>query len=138
MRFFDLPEKARFLIVGGVNTLFSLLLFSALVWAASDYLHYQVILVITHVVCVTTSFVGMKWLVFRARGRVVYEYLRLHLVYLVVLAVNALCLYVFVEFLSIPVIPSQFIATAVIVIVSYVGSKYFAFGLGPRASGPRE
>lgn len=99
------------------------------VWAGSDYLHYQVILIITHTVCVTTSFVGMKWLVFRAHGTVVYEYLRMHLVYLLVLAVNALCLYVFVELFSIRVIFSQILATIVIVIVSYVGSKYLAFGI---------
>ena len=71
----------------------------------------------------------MKWLVFRARGLVVYEYLKMHFVYLLVLGVNALCLYVFVELLSIQIIVSQVIATIVIVIVSYVGSKYIAFGI---------
>jgi putative flippase GtrA len=126
-RFFELPEKARFLIVGGLNTLFSLSLFSVLLWIGNDYFHYQVILVITHIICVTTSYIGLKWLVFRTRGTVVYEYLKTHLVYLFVLGANAVCLYVFVELFTMQVILSQALATVVIVIVSYVGSKYIAF-----------
>jgi putative flippase GtrA len=126
-RFFALPEKARFLMVGGLNTLFSLFLFAVLFWIGSDYFHYQVILIITHIISVTTSFMGLKWLVFRSHGTVVYEYLKTHLVYLFVLGANVVCLYIFVELLAVQVILSQVLATVVIVIVSYVGSKYIAF-----------
>jgi putative flippase GtrA len=126
-RFFELPEKARFLLVGGLNTLFSLLLFSVLFWIGHDKFHYQVILIITHVICVTTSFIGLKWLVFRSHGPIVYEYLKTHLIYLFVLGANAVFLYVLVELLGVQVILSQVVVTIAIVSVSYVGNKYIAF-----------
>jgi len=126
-RFFALPEKIRFLIAGGWNTLVGYLLFMAIYALIGDAVHYLVVLVIAHLLAVMNAIVTLKYLVFRSAAAFWPEYVRGNVSYAGVLAINAGLLWVMVDFAHWPVLMAQAIAVVVVTIGSYFAHKYFTF-----------
>ena len=130
---FKIPEKLRFLLVGGWNTLFSLVLF-ALIFATSE--NYKLSLVIAHFTSVLQSFLTFRFFVFRANlnkdANILMEYLKINLVYLIYFGLNYALLVLFVETFKINPIIAQVLITCILVVYAYIANKYFTFKNGKR------
>lgn len=120
-------ERVRFLLVGGVNTAFAYALFSALVFALADAIHYTVLLVVTHVVTVLTSYVLHRAWVFHICGRFLRDLPRYWAVQLGVLGVNLVLLPLLVEVVVLHVLVAQALVVAVVAVVSWCGHRYLSF-----------
>ena len=125
--FFSLPEKIRFILVGCFNTFFGFAVFALLYLLADAYIHYLIILVLSNFISVAVAFLMLKFFVFQTQGNYLNEFMRCYVTYLIMLILNALLLYLMVDTLAQGVVLSQFIITALIVVLSYLGHKYFSF-----------
>lgn len=120
-------QRVAFLLVGGVNTVVGFgwfVLFHRLVGPAVGYMGT---LACAHVAAVLCAFVLHRRFVFRVHGHVLLDLARFELVNLGMLAANAALLPAFVELGHFPVLPAQAAATAVTVVLSFVGHRFFSF-----------
>ena len=74
-RWFGLPQKIRFLLVGGFNTFLAYLLF--VLFVAILQIPYRLSLIIQYVLTVNISIFSMRYYVFRSGGNLKDEYFRL-------------------------------------------------------------
>lgn len=126
-------ERIRFLVVGGINTVFGYAVFALLYVTAGHVIGYLGSLYLSYVVGVSLAFVLHRRVTFRAHetgGSPVLDFLRFASVYVVALAVNTVGLPLLVEFGHLPALIAQAIMVAVTTVVSYVGHKYFSFRRG--------
>ena len=123
-------EKVRFAIVGVLNTGVGYLLFVVVQLAFGHFLHEVFVLLCAHVLASAFAFVMHKRFVFKAHGQILIDYLRFQVVYLVPLAINMMVLPISVRVFDINIYLAQAIFTALTVIFSFVGHKYFSFRRG--------
>ncbi len=137
-------DKLLFLVVGGVNTVFSFLLFAAFLWLGdrivpgirTNWLAVDAVLVVTWVFSVLFSFATFKLFVFRTRGTDwVREWLRAYVVYAPSLAMNLGVLSALVGLLHVPPLVGQAIWAVFMAVYSYFGHKWFTFG-APKEDEP--
>ena len=132
---FKIPEKIRFLLVGGWNTLFALSLFSFLTLMIKNY---KLALIVSHFISVFHTFVNLRFFVFRANlkeGKNFWkEYGKVNMVYSIYFILNFLLLWFFVDFLRLNPIPSQIIITCLLLVFSYFSNKHFTFKNGKKKS----
>ena len=130
---FKFPEKIRFLLVGGWNTVFAVTLFSLIL---ELFQNYKIALVISHIISVFHTFINLRFFVFRANLKhdknFWKEYFKVNIVYLFYFIFNFAFLWFFVEFLNIKPIISQIIITCILLIFSYLCNKHFTFKNGKR------
>ena len=119
-------ERIAFLLVGGANTGFSTGLFIVLALAFPGTPSY-VLLTVSWTVSLLSVFMVYRKLVFRVRGHFWLDLGRFALVNLTSLGLNILLLSIFADLLGWPRIPTQLGITALSVVVSYFGHKYFSF-----------
>ncbi len=132
MRF---PEKLRFLLVGGYNTVFSYLLYVLLLYLFERYLTAfistslapQIALFLSFTLSSVNSYLTQKFYVFNTRGNYVSEYVRCLGTWGISYGLNAGLLWLFTVILSINPYFSQLLITIILTINSYVLLKYFAF-----------
>lgn len=130
-------RELRYLVVGGINTLFGYGLGVGLYLALSPMLHILVIGVIGSVIAITFSFTTYKLFVFGTRGHWLKEYLRSYVVYGGTGVLGILLVWVLVDGLRMPIWIAQGIAILLTVLVSYLGHARFTFrrtGIGPPDS----
>jgi len=116
-----------FLLVGGANTAFSTGLFAGLVLLFGPDVPSAVSLAIAWIVSLLLVFNVHRRLVFRVRGHAWRDFGRFVSVNLATFLLNAGALTLFVEVLGLPPIPVQILITIVLVVVSFIGHKYFSF-----------
>lgn len=117
----------RYLIAGGYNTVFGFAVFSGLYLLLEHQVHYLFIAVVAQVIGITNSFLVYRYLVFKSRGNIIYEYLRIYVVYGVSFVLGILLLALLVEIAGLHPILAQFFIIIVTVIVSYFGHSRFTF-----------
>ncbi len=128
-RWFKIPDKIRFLIVGSWNTGFSLLVFIVILKLIG---HYQITLVFSHIIGVFNSFLTFKFLVFRSRGNFLKEYIKVNIVYIIYFILNFVMLTFAVEVLKLGEVFSQVVISGIMTVFSYMMNKYFTFSDGKR------
>jgi putative flippase GtrA len=74
----SLSQFARYLLVGGFNTLFGYGLFALLNWCFTGMgpYSYMYATVLSSLIAITVAFLGYKWFVFRTRGNYLAEWIR--------------------------------------------------------------
>lgn len=127
-----LIRELRYLIVGGMNTLFGYSLGVGLYLALSPILHILIIGVIGNVIGITFSFITYKGLVFQTRGDWLMEYLKSYLVYGGSAALGIPVLWLLVDGLAIPIWLAQALAMSITIMVSYIGHDRFTFHRAAR------
>lgn len=120
-------RSVRFVLVGGVNTLFSFGVFAALQVTVGEHVHYLVILAVSHVVGVLEAYVLQRRLVFRVSGHWWRDLAKFWSVYLVALGVNAVALPALVEILGVPVLPAQAAVMLGTAVGTFVVHRAFTF-----------
>ncbi len=128
--YFRRREQLLYLVVGGWNTVFGYAVWALLQYLLGDYLPYLVIVVLAWPIAVLNAYVCYRFIVFRSRGPVLQELPRFSLVYLATLLVNLALLPVALRVLPFSIYVVQALFTAVVVVCSYLGHKYYSFGGG--------
>ncbi len=123
MRF---PQKLRFLLVGGYNTLFSYVLFAVFVNFSGNETA-QISLLAAYVISSVNNYLTQKFYVFNTRGHYWREYIKCCTVWMASYGVNAILLYLFMHFLGLNPYAGQFIAVIGVIVFNYVFLKHFAF-----------
>lgn len=120
-------QKVAFLLVGGVNTALSTLLFIALELAFGRHVPSPVVLFAAWIISLVAVFFVYRKLVFKVTGHVLLDLGRFALVNLTSLLVNMAVLFLVADVLGHPRIPSQIVITGCTVFINYFGHKYFSF-----------
>jgi putative flippase GtrA len=121
-------EKLRYLVVGGWNTLFSIVLFNATLFIFGHQ-YYLVLFWVTWVIAVVQSTVTMKLLVFRRPGNLWRQVGRAYFIYLPAQGLSTVILWAAVQLANLHASIGQLLAIAVTTVFSYLGHKYFTFRL---------
>lgn len=120
-------EKIRYLIVGGWNTVFGYGIFAGLYFWLGDTMNYLWILSISFVISVANAYLGYKIFVFKTKGNIVSESLRVYLVYGVSFIFNLIMLPFLVEIVHLNMYIAQGLVTIITIVGSYVLHKNFSF-----------
>ena len=125
-------EQLLYLVVGGWNTAFGYGSWALIQFLLGGYLHYLVVIVLAWPIAVLNAYLGYRYIVFRSQGPVLEELPRFSLVYLATLLVNLALLPVALSVLPFSIYVVQALFTAVVVVCSYLGHKYYSFRGGRR------
>lgn len=125
-KWYDLPDKIRFLLVGGFNAAFSYIIFAIAIHFIGQE-HYQICVALQWIISSVFSFVNQKIFVFCTKGHWISEYIKCCSTWAVSYACNALILELIVRFISKNVYIGQFFSILLASIVTYILFKYFAF-----------
>ena len=123
---FGLPEKLRFLFVGGFNTVVSYVMFAGLIFLMGES-KYQQSLILSWGLSSFVSFGTLKLFVFQTRGKWIKEYSKCLLTWSIGYLINAGALEGVVKLLHLNVYIGQALSILVTMIMSYILFKYFAF-----------
>jgi len=125
--FLAIPEKIRFIFIGGINTILGYIYFSLFYHLFHNNLHYQNILFFSFILNSITSFIFLKLFVFCTKGRHFKEYIKTLISYAILFGINIILLYVFIENLNLNAYSGQAISVILLAIISYILHKYFSF-----------
>lgn len=119
----------RFLVVGGINTVFGLSLYPAMLYfSATLHRHYMIALGVAQVVSLCFAFMMYKLAVFRTRSNVAREASTFLSFYAVTYAINWLALPLLVERAQVSPSLAQVGFTVVTVLASYIWHNRVTFG----------
>lgn len=118
-------EKVKFLIIGGYNTLFSLILGNLMYYFLP--LNYTIIAIALYIISVTNSYMTYKIFLFKTKGNILKELIRANITYLSTFCLNLFLMFVFVSILQMEKIIAFNIASVIVVIVIYTMHKFFTF-----------
>ena len=122
---FKLPQKLRFLLVGGFNTVFSYSLFVIMVALLAT--PYKIALIICYIISTNVSIFTMRYYVFHSHGNLWHEYSKSWGVYLSILIINYIFMYIAVDICNINELVAQAIYTILITVFTYLMHKYISF-----------
>lgn len=123
---FELSDKIRFLIIGGVNAGISYLIYSIMVFVlGSDA--YQAALALAWIISSITSFTTQKFFVFNVEGNVIKQYCKCCTTWVFSYMINACVLEFFVKKVALNVYLAQLVATFAAAVFTYILFKKFAF-----------
>ena len=121
----------RYLAVGAWNTAFGIGLYWLVYLLFGESVHYLVLAVPVNVLAITNAFICYKLIVFRTKGNWGGEYVRCYLVYGGGALVSMALLWLFVDFFRLNPVFANIVGTALVVIGSYFGHRYFSFRGSP-------
>lgn len=120
------PEKLRFLLVGGYNTVISYLLYALFLWIG-DERYPQLSLFFSFILSSLNSYWTQKIFVFVTSGNYMREYIRCLLSWGISYLLNVVWLYILVHIVLLNPYLAQLIAQILVVVNSYLMLKHFAF-----------
>jgi putative flippase GtrA len=120
-------QRLRYLLVGGINTIFGYVISNLVYYSFSKYLHILIIGIIANIICITFSFLTYKKLVFRTKENWLKEYFRCYLVYGLIAFIGIFAMWILVDGCSLPFWLSQGVITIFIVLFSYICHSRFSF-----------
>lgn len=120
------PQKIRFLLVGGYNTVFSYLLFAGLLWAFNDQ-YKQLALALSFALSSINSFWTQKIYVFASKAPAWPEFVKCLGAWGINYGLNAFLLWGFVDKFDMNAYIAQIIILIILTIFSWVMLKHFAF-----------
>ncbi len=120
------PEKIRYVLVGGYNTVISYLLYALFLWIL-DGLYEQIALFFSFIVSSLNSYWTQKIYVFNTRGNIKREYFKCLISWGISYALNVILLFLFVKMVGMNPYVGQFFALILVTINSYLMLKKFAF-----------
>lgn len=129
-------QLARYLLVGGFNTVFGYGLFALLNWSFTGLgtYSYMYAAVLANLIAITVAFLGYKWFVFRTRGNYLMEWVRCLGVYGSSMLIGLVGLAILVPILrrnlhrpELAAYIAAAIMTVVTVLFSFLGHKNISF-----------
>ena len=123
----EMHRRIKYLVVGGWNTVFGYLAFSALYFLLGERVGYAPVLIASFALGMLNNYFCYKWFVFKSAGTFLQEFPRFSLVYLVVLAANLVAFPWLTKTLGLSPYLSQAVFTVVVVVSTYIVNKRFSF-----------
>lgn len=123
---FNLSDKIRFLIIGGLNAGISYLIYLAVCLILGESF-YQIALALAWAISSIISFTTQKFFVFNVAGNVIKQYLKCCTTWFFSYLINAFFLELFVKQFEFNVYLAQIIATLLAAVFTYILFKKFAF-----------
>jgi glycosyltransferase involved in cell wall biosynthesis len=125
----ELHRKLLYLVIGGWNTLFGFLAFSAAYWLLVENagVPYYVAFVASYALATLNAYWGYKLVVFRTRTKFLREFPRFAIVYVVALGVNLVVFPWLTSTLGLNPYLSQAIFTVALVVGTYIVNRRFSF-----------
>jgi putative flippase GtrA len=128
-------DKFRFLLAGGINTLFAYALFALGLWIltpafsflAMSECSYLLIQWFMWALSVPFSVLTLKYFAFRAKGSYLRQTIRSYAIYLPLQLFASLSLASFSFVLGLHPLIGQLITVFIVALISYLGHKYFTF-----------
>lgn len=133
--YFRRREQILYLLVGGWNTAFGYGVWAALQYLLGSHVHYLIVVVLSWPLAVLNAYLGYRFIVFQSQGSLLRELPRFSLVYLATLVANLALLPLALSALPLNIYVIQALFTAAVVVVSYLGHKYYSFGRGRLRDG---
>lgn len=125
-RWCQIPDKIRFLLVGGYNAAFSYIIFAiAIHFIGQEY--YQLCVALQWIISSVFSFTTQKVFVFCTKGNWIKEYLKCCTTWVISYCCNALILEAIVKFVTKNVYVGQIVSIFLASVITYILFKYFAF-----------
>ena len=132
---FRFPQKLRFLLVGGFNTVFAYLVLNLLnVFlgvlfkdSLSSVVIANIALIVQYILTINLSFMTMRYYVFQSHGRWVHEWLKAWSVYILIYFINAPLLTFMMAFLGWSTWLAQGVYLIFSTIIIYLLHKYYSF-----------
>lgn len=135
---FELPQKLRFLLVGGFNTVFAYSILALIYWlfasinANSERGFSQVIvanaaLFVQYVISINVSFLTMRYYVFHSRENWKREFIKAWSVYLFLYLINSPILSFLMLFVGLQPLVAQAVYLVFSTIVTFLLHKYYSF-----------
>lgn len=125
----EIPEKIRYLLVGGYNTVVAYMLY-ALILYISGGTREQVALALSFLLSTINSYWTQKIFVFATRGNIKKEYVKCLLTWEISYVLNVILLAVFVGEMELNPYAAQMLAVIILTINSWLMLKHFAFKKG--------
>ena len=132
-KWFLLPEKLRFLLVGGTNTILSYMVLNILNIVFNKYSNMSIVLaanislILQYIITINISFVTMRYYVFRSNGLLIVEWLKCLLVYIFMYIFNAFFMTFLMLLLDYQVWLVQLIYLIVSTLLIFGLHKFFSF-----------
>lgn len=121
-----LPEKLRFFLVGGYNTVVFYALYVFFLWqSANEY--PQLSLFLSFLLSSLNSYLTQKFYVFNTRGNYIHEYLKCLTTWMIGYLFNAGLLFAFIRWFEWNPYFSQLVVIIFVTIISYLMLKHFSF-----------
>ena len=131
---FRLPQKVRFLLVGGFNTVFAYLvlnllnvLFGLLLKDFSPITVANIALVVQYAITINVSFITMRYYVFQSHGNWHKEWLKAWSVYIFLYLINAPILTFMMTVLGWSTWLAQGVYLIFSTIITFILHKYYSF-----------
>ncbi|MBO7244285.1 MAG: GtrA family protein [Alphaproteobacteria bacterium] len=122
-KWMQLPEKIRFLMVGGYNTAVSYIIYVLLVFFG---LGAQMALLLSFFISSINSYFSQKFFVFATKGNYLKEYSKCLSTWVGSYILNAILLFLLMK-TGLNAYIAEFIVLVILTVYSYVVLKYFAF-----------
>ena len=126
---FQLPDKLRFVLVGGFNATVQYLLYILFLYLMGEE-KYQIALLLSWIISSFSSFATQKIFVFCTKGNFkiwLKEYSKCVGVWIIAYFINAVILDMLIKFANINAYIAQILAIICTTVSSYILFKYFAF-----------
>lgn len=122
-------ERARFVLVGGINTVIGYSLFALAQLVLGDAIGYLGSLALSYAVGIVIAFFLHRRFTFRVQGtgNPALDLVRFVGVNLAVLGINAVLLALLVEFVGLLPLVAQAIALVAATVLSYLGHRFVSF-----------
>ena len=124
----EIYRAARYLIVGGWNTLFGIGAYALLYEMLHAHVNYLVLVIPANILAITNAYICYKFFVFKSRDNYIREYLRCYAVYGGGIVLGFVLMYPLVGILGLHPILAQCLCVIISIGCSYVGHKHFTFG----------
>lgn len=122
---FSFPEKFRFLLVGGFNTVFAYFMWLALFYLLGK--RENLALTIQYIITINVSILTMRYYVFRSHGGFLEEYIKAWGVYLLMWILNTAGMNFLIRVCEISPPWAQAIYLIGSTVLTYFLHKYFSF-----------
>lgn len=120
--------KLRFIVTGGLNTIFGLAAFPVMIWVLAPLsAHYLIVLLIAQTLSIAFAFITNKFLVFRTDGNYLSEFGKFITFHAACFVVNLVALPIMVEFFGVSPIWGQFAFAASVIVSSYFWQSRVTF-----------
>ncbi|MBP5160659.1 MAG: GtrA family protein [Alphaproteobacteria bacterium] len=132
-KWFALPEKLRFLLVGGANTLLAYIVLNLLdallrlVLIDSAIYAANIALILQNIITINISFITMRYYVFQSHGVFWHEWLKCVSVYAFMYVFNAVFMTLLMSLLVWPLWLAQLVYIIVSTLLIFCLHKFFSF-----------
>ena len=122
----EFVQLFKYLVVGCWNTFFGVSLYTIVILIFGEA-HYLILGFLCNIVAITQSFFSHKLLVFKTKGNILKEYLRIYVTYSFSMLFGLIAMYILVDLMHIGAIYANLILTCFSVVLNFFLHKNFTF-----------